>query len=183
MGFVAMNQKRSRGFSLLEVLLAVVVVVIAGLGAYSLFNSGISQNNISDATEEIVQIANVYTDLASSGLTNDVPDEEEIETLLQNSGRLSNKYFSSTTPPQMLNPYGALIFSSATPYSYQLVVPLGCSTGDVTSLASVPGQLFSKVKDIYSCDEIGDKDYAACKVTACAAGTKSTITLFFNMNI
>jgi prepilin-type N-terminal cleavage/methylation domain-containing protein len=178
-----MNQKRSRGFSLLEVLLAVVVVLVAGLGAYSLFNSGISQNNISDATEEAVQIANVYTDLASSGLTNNVASEG-IETLLQNSGRLSNKYFSSSTPPQMLNPYGALIFSSATPYSYQLVVPLGCSTGDVASLSSVPGQLFSKVKDIYSCDATGSKDYAVCvgSVTGCTGGTKSTITLYFNMN-
>lgn len=176
-----MKKRRSLGFSLLEVLLAVVVITIAGLGAYSLFNSGISQNNISDATEEVVQIANVYTDLASSGLTNNVASEG-IETLLQNSGRLSNKYFSSSTPLQMLNPYGALIFSSVTPYSYQLVVPLGCSTGDVASLASVPGQLFSKVKDIYSCDATGDKDYATCTVTECAVGTKSTITLFFNMN-
>ncbi len=180
-----MKQKRSSvGFSMLEVMLAIVVIVVAGVGAYELFDSGVTSNNLTEAEDEAVQIANVYTDLASSGLTNDV-EAVGIPTLLQNSARLSSKYFSSSkSPAQMNNAYGALTFSAGTPYSFTVLIPLGCVTEDTTSSSSIPGQFFSKVKDIYSCDATGSKDYAVCAgaVTACTGGAKSTITLYFNMN-
>ena len=127
-----MRQKHSRGFSLLEVLLAVVVITIAGLGAYSLFDSGVKSNNITDAEDEAVQIANVYTDLASSNLTAGVT-VETLPALLQNSGRLSSKYFSGTTTVQMNNAFGTLNFTLPTAYSFAVAIPLGClpTTSDI----------------------------------------------------
>lgn len=179
-----MNQKRSKGFSLLEVLLAVVVITIAGIGTYSLFDSGVSSNNISDATNEAVEVANVYTDLASSNLTADVT-AENIVSYLQNTGRLSNKYFSTSTTSKdkeatasMNNAFGRLDFTVATPYSFVVAIPLGC----LSKNSSVPEQFFKKVEDAYSCDDTGSKDFTTCAVSACSHGTPSTLTLYFNLN-
>lgn len=180
-----MKYKCTQGFSLLETLLAVIVIMVAGLGTYSLFETGVKGAHLSDAADEAVQIANVYTDLASSNLTaagNDIP------MLLQNSGRLSSKYFSSTSDGVvMYNAFGEIKFNDEpSAYSFAVAFPLGCDTSDVTSPSSVPGQFFSKVKDIYSCTPLGSKDYAAdCsgQVTPCSRATKNTmIILYFNMN-
>jgi len=175
-------KKNSKGFSLLEVLLAVVVVTVAGLGVYALFDSGVKSNNISDATNEAVEIANVYTDLASSNLTSDVATVG-IETLLKNSGRLSAKYFSTSTDAgasaaHMNNAFGALVFTEPTPYSFTLAIPLGCLPAD----SSVPEQFFNKVEDTYSCDATGNKDFTTCVTTTCASGSSTTLTLYFDLN-
>ena len=181
-----MKQKRcSSGFSMLEVMLAIIVIVVAGVGAYELFSSGLSKTNTADAEDEAVQIANVYTDLASSNLTtsgNDIP------TLLQKSGRISTKYFSTSgtggDDVQMYNAFGTLTFTDATPYSFTVQIPLGCSSGDVMSDSSLPGQFYSKVKDSYSCTPEGSKEYSDCtpKPLPCTAHTQTKITLYFNMN-
>lgn len=178
-----MKQTLCKGFSLLEVLLAVIVITVAGLGAYALFDSGIKSSNLSDATDEMVQIGNVYTDLASSDLTSNVA-EDGIMTLLQNSGRLSNKYFTESDGSTIMsNPFGTLTFSDApTPYSFSVTVPLGCLPSD----SLVPKQFFNKVQDLYSCDASGGKDYDACASSAFAAcsgaGSESKLTLYFNLN-
>lgn len=172
-----------RGFSLLEALLAIVVVAIAGLGIYSLFDSGVKTQNLSEATDEAVEIANVYTDLASSNLTS---SDDDIPALLQKSGRLSSKYFSSNRDAvEMYNAFGKITFSNVSAYGFTVTFPLGCFKGDATSLSSTPGQFYSKVKDVYSCNDAGSKNYAtdcAPSVTTCTAGNTSTIKLYFNMN-
>ena len=170
---------------MLEVSLAIIIMVVAGMGAYELFSSGLASNNVTDAEDEAVQIANVYTDLASSNLTSGVTTEaSSVPTLLQNSGRLSTKYFSSSGDVAMYNSFGALTFSEATPYSFTVAIPLGCSSGDVTSNASMPAQFFSKVKDSYSCTSDGSKTYSNCtpKPLACDAKAQTVITLYFDMN-
>lgn len=184
-----MNQKRSKGFSLLEVILALVVITSAGLGVYTLFDSGIKSNNLSDATNQVIEIANVYTDLASSNLTASVSEEADLVTLLQNSGRLPNKYFSSssttgeggaiTTTVTINNAFGTLDFSSPapTPYSFVVEVPLG----SINDKSSAPDQLFSKVQDVYSCDAAGGK--TDCSVEKCTGAQSSRcIKLYFNLN-
>lgn len=175
--------RQQHGFSLMEAFLAIIVVVMAGLGAYTVFDSGTKNEHISEATDEAVQIANVYTDLASSDLT---ANGDDLPTLLQNSGRLSSKYFSSTdSAVTMYNAFGALTFADVKAYSFSAIFPLGCFTGDVTSESSVPGQFFSKVSDMYSCNPSGGKDYVKdCvpNVTKCASGEQTSITLYFNMN-
>ncbi len=168
-----------RGFSLMEVILSVVILTVAGLGVYSLFNTGKSNLSLADAADQAVQIANVYTDLASSQLTT---SDDDIPSLLKNSGRLSNKYFSLNSGVQIHNAFGIVTFSNVTPYSFVAIFPLSCGSGNVTSISSVPGQFFTKVQDVYSCDSSGSKDYASCAVTTCSHGQASTITLYFNMN-
>lgn len=167
------------GFSMLEVSLAIIIIVVAGMGAYELFSSGLKSNNITDAEDEAVQIANVYTDLASSDLTSNVATVG-IETLLQNSGRLSAKYFSGS-PVQLNNAFGALDFSveTPTPYSFAVAIPLGCVPAD----SSLPEQFFKKVQDQYSCTAGGSKDFADCSpVLPCKESVHSSLTLYFNMN-
>jgi len=178
-----MNSYRSHGFSLMEALLAIIVVVVASFGVYSLFNSGSYQAHLSDATTQAVEIANIYTDLASSHLTGGAATVPE---LLQNSGRLSSKYFSSNSDGQVnvYNAFGQLAFTKINAYSFSVDVPLGCFKGDVESLSSVPAQFFSKVKDMYSCNDAGNKDYATCasKVIPCSGTTPTTITVYFSMS-
>lgn len=174
-----MNQKRIQGFGLLEVLLAVVVITIAGLGAYALFDSGVKSSKITDATDQVVQIANVYTDLSSADLTENITGEN-IPALLQNSGRLSNKYFSSSSGSvQMYNAFGALDFPAGTATSFSIDIPLGCV--DVGS--TMPKDFFNKVQDQYSCTAEGSKNFDDCaQVAPCKGPLKSTLTLYFNMN-
>ena len=174
-----MNQKRSKGFSLLEVLLAVVVVTVAGLGAYALFDSGVKSNNITDAEDEAIQIANVYTDLASSDLTS---ADDDIPTLLQNSGRLSSKYFSTATGSDsssvsMYNAFGALNFTPVSAYSFSVQIPLGCLPENST----IPQNFFNKVRDLYNCD--GSDTYSTACLVACVAGKSPTyLDLSFSIN-
>ncbi len=173
-----MNQKCSRGFSLLEVLLAVVVITIAGLGAYSLFDSGLKSNNITEAANEVVEIANVYTDLASSNLTTGVTTTT-IVSLLQNSGRLPQKYFPSATT--MANAFGNLTFDPVSPYSFTVLVPLG--TFPAGSTSSIPADFCKKVQDVYSCTTPGTP--ASGDTPATPAASTCTVTackLTFSMN-
>ncbi|MES2204447.1 MAG: prepilin-type N-terminal cleavage/methylation domain-containing protein [Pseudomonadota bacterium] len=169
-----MNQKHKAGFSLLEVMLALVVITIAGLGAYSLFDSGVKSNNITEAESQVVQIANVYTDLASSDLTS---NSDDIPTLLKDSGRLSSKYFS-TSSSVMYNAFGELTFSGATAYSFVLEVPLG----SINDKSTVPDQFFKKVQDVYSCTPTGDKSECPAAVACTKASELRCLTLYFNMN-
>lgn len=169
----------------MEALLAIIIVVMASLGVYSVFNSGSYEAHLSDATTQAVEIANIYTDLASSDLTGGTATVPE---LLQNSGRLSSKYFASDTDDKVNihNPFGQLAFTKTNAYSFSVDVPLGCFKGEVDNSASVPGQFFSKVKDMYSCDASGSKSYQTCinkqGVTACSPTSPTTITLYFSMN-
>lgn len=174
-----MNQKRNKGFSLLEVLLAVVVITIAGLGAYSLFDSGVKSNNLTQAEDEAIQIANVYTDLASSDLTS---ASDNIPELLQNSGRLPSQYFSTATGSgssivTMHNAFGTLAFTSETANSFSVVIPLGC----LSAKSEVPKNFFNKVRDMYSCQ--GSDTYSSSCLTPCGAGgVQTSLNLSFNMN-
>lgn len=157
---VSVNYPGNKGFSLLETMLAVIAVMIAGLGIYAVFSSGLSNNNLNSASSEMVEVANVYTDLASADLTSDL-DETSIVTTLQNTGRLSGNYFASSTTKDpdtgkdvtaetMVNKFGGLVFANVTAYGFDVTVPLG-STGN-------PGAQFcQQLKDMYSnCDDSSD---------------------------
>lgn len=165
-----MKHRHHRGFSMLETMLAIIVVVIAGFGVYEAFNSGLSNNNIADAENEVVEIANVYTDLASSNLTDKVTDSASFINALYRSGRLSSKYFS-TDGTVMYNTFGALDFSAVdpTPYSYAVTVPLGC----LKLTSSLPQDFYKKVQDVYSCANILCERTLKCP---------TSITLYFNLN-
>lgn len=158
--------KKYQGFSLLETLLAITVITIAGLGVYSLFNSGLSSSKLADTTDEMVEIANVYTDLASADLTNSVTGDGEsvsaaLITVLQNSGRLPAKYFPTSS--SMANAYGEITYTAATPYSFTATVPLGFSDKDST----VVQQFCNKVQDVYaSCSQTTECEAAPCALVA-----------------
>lgn len=169
-----MSQKHKAGFTLIEVMLALVVITIAGLGAYSLFDSGVKSNKITDAENEAVQIANVYTDLASAGLTS---SDEDIPSLLKNSGRLSSKYFSTNSSSTvMMNAFGPLTFTSPTAYSFSVSIPLGCLPAD----SILPKDFFNKVRDMYSCN--GSDSYSDDCVVACSGATSTYLNLSFSMS-
>ena len=166
-------QKHQSGFSLLEAMLAIVIVGIAGIGVYSLFNSGLGSYHITDASNEIVEVANVYTDLASADLTATITTSNIVSTL-KNSGRLSSKYFSNDGT-SMINAFSSLNFTSANAYSFTVSVPLG----ELASGSTVPSQFYSAVKDQYTCD--GSHSYSDACVTTPETGGSTTITLVFNL--
>lgn len=138
---------------MLETLLAIVVITVAGLGVYGLFNSGLLSSQLSDVTDEMVEIANIYTDLSSADLTSSVTDEASLVAVLQNSGRLSAKYFTSvsdgtTTSASMVSAYGPISYTAANAYSFTACVPLGGTSADTTS--TVVSQFCNKVQDVYA---------------------------------
>lgn len=143
-----MRYLKNKGFALLEVMLAVIAVMIVGIGVYSVFSSGVNNNDLTAAATEMVEVANIYTDLASADLTANV-DETSIVTLLQNSGRLSSSYFGSDEDsdgelePKMFNKFGELNFLSADSYSFVVDVPLGSREAPVD-------QFCKQLQDSYS---------------------------------
>lgn len=156
-----MSYLKNKGFALLEVMLAVIAVMIVGIGVYSVFSSGVNNNDLTAAATEMVEVANVYTDLASTDLTSTVIDEDSIVTLLQNSGRLSSSYFGSAvnaegdSVPKMINKFGALYFSTVKPYYFVVDVPLGNRGAPVD-------QFCSQLKDSYAqCMETPDETETA----------------------
>lgn len=163
--------KTQAGFTLLETLLAIIVITIAGLGAYSLFNSGLVSSNLADTVDEMVEIANVYTDLASSNLTKNISSSAQLVTLLQSSGRLSSKYFAADG--SMVNAYGAtsIAYSSVTPYGFTAAVPLALYSASTDGL-SAASQFCSKVQDVYS----------SCTTKCSGAPCISTATVTYSVN-
>ena len=160
--------KKQKAFGLLEVMLAVIVIMVAGLGVYATFNSGINNNNLNEAANEMVEIANVYTDLSSANLTSSLTDETGLVTLLQNSDRLASSYFIAGSPDSsdsagteavMVNKFGQLSFSTITPYSFMVDVPL-------SQKGSPVDQFCQQVNDVY----------ADCQTTAGSATNSATLT-------
>ena len=128
-------------------MLAITVVAIAGLGVYSLFHSGMDSYHMSDASQEMIEIANVFTDLASADLTSNTSADVLVQNL-QNSGRLPSRYFATVDGKLvMVNSYAALQFSASTAYSFSVNVPLGC----LDESSTVPAQFCSAVQDVYTC--------------------------------
>lgn len=152
-------ERHQSGFSLLESMLAIVLVAVAGMGVYSLFHSGMDSYHLNDASQEMVEIANVFTDLASADLTGDISGTTMV-TALYNSDRLSSRYFSNDGQT-MLNPFSSLAFTAANPYSFSVNVPLGCLDAD----SNVPDQFCHAVEDLYACGTVITSDSeGACMI-------------------
>lgn len=170
------KMKKQSGFSLFDVMLAIIVIVVASIGVYALFERGSTTNSITQAEDQMVQIASVYSDLSAADLTNDVP-ATPIATLLYNSQRLSEQYFDLTggTPPSdMVNGFGLLTFSEASSYGFTVMIPLGCVS------TTVAQGFYNAVRDQYSCTVGGSTDYAECALTTGDGGCVSDITLYYD---
>ena len=167
-------KKLARGFSLMETLLAIVVTGIASMGVYALFHSAMSSYHLSDASSEVIEIANVYADLSSADLTTEVTSSETLVDVLQKSRQLPNKYFTSgESESNISNAFGKLSFSSVAPYGFTVVVPLGCVDED----SSVPKNFFNDVRDQYLCGSSASYSESCVQLDGCA----TTISLTFNV--
>jgi Tfp pilus assembly protein PilV len=166
------QMKKQSGFSLFDVMLAIVVIVVASIGVYVLFEKGSSTNSLTNAENQMVQIAGVYSDLSAADLTNDVPTTP-IETLLYNSQRLSEQYFTVTdgTPSTMVNGFGLLTFSDTSPYGFTVAVPLGCVS------TTVAQGFYNAVRDQYACDADGN---TSCTIES--AECVESVTLYYDTN-
>ena len=147
---------RQFGFSLLETLLAIIVITIAGVGVYSAFNSGLASSDLAGTVDEMVEVANVYTDLAATNLTSSINSSATLIAALKNSGRLSADYFLTNADQtiSLIDAYDdAVQFSHVTPYSFTATVPLGVVwTGNkATAASSVASQFCDQVQDVYAC--------------------------------
>lgn len=165
--------KKKSGFSLFDVMLAIVVIVVASIGVYVLFERGSTTNSITQAENQMVQIASVYSDLSAADLTNDIGDSSSLETLLYNSQRLSEQYFDVTdgSVANMMNGFGALTFSEATPFSFTVAVPLGCVS------TTVAQGFYNAVRDQYACDAAGS---TSCTIES--AECVESMTLYYDTN-
>lgn len=156
---------------MLEVFLAIVVIIIISVGVITLFTHGSDQSNLSASEQELNSIAYTYSQLAANGLTSDVSDQSSLVKILYNSRRLSTSYFEDANPPTViLSPFGDLVFDSAGPYSFTVVVPLG---GDRTEDQITA--FYNTVQDNYVCEEGCDSSSSG------ASDAGDSITLSFNM--
>ena len=169
--------KKQLGFAMLDVLLAVIVVLLAFTGIYALFDRGVASNNMTQAQNQMIEMAGVFSDLSSAGLTNDLSSGSQLAYLFQNSQRLASRYFYSTENSiGMQNSFGELVLigDGITPYSFEAKVPLGCATEQEAE------RFFNAVRDEYSC--VGDSDdFANCELDSTGCGNDvNTITLYYN---
>ncbi len=107
--------RKQKGFSLLEALLAIVIIVAAGLGVVELFISADKKNKANTTQTIVQQAASAMSQLLSTSY-----NETTLTTAdVVKSGLMSNTYI--TTAGGIQGPYGAFeVEQGATPSEYSI---------------------------------------------------------------
>lgn len=108
--------RKQKGFSLLEALLAIVIIVAAGLGVVELFISADKKNKANTTQTIVQQAASAMSQLLSASY-----NETNLSTSdVVKSGLMSNTYI--TTSGGIQGPYGAfVVMEGSTPSEYYVV--------------------------------------------------------------
>ena len=119
-------KKESLGFALLETLLALVIITIASLGIFALFQSASQQNKVNVTKNIIEQVSGIASELMHSNLS--VTTDNVI-----NSGLVAQSYLkTSGSSTKLVGPYGEINISTRNiPGSYVV------SIGPLSSSAAV----------------------------------------------
>lgn len=104
---------KQKGFSLLEALLAIVIIVAAGLGVVELFISADKKNKANTTQTIVQQAASAMSQLLSTSYNETDLDTEDVVK----SGLMANTYI--TTAGAIQGPYGAfVVMQGDTPSEY-----------------------------------------------------------------
>lgn len=108
---------RQRGFSLLEALLAIVIILAAGLGVVELFISADKRNKVNSTQQVVQQAGSAASQLisASYGDTSAATTQTVI-----NSGLMSSSYVSSDGK-SIVAPYGSVVVGQNGNSTYYIV--------------------------------------------------------------
>jgi len=98
--------RKQKGFSLLEALLAIVIIVAAGLGVVELFNSAQNKNKLKATEQVIQQTASATSQLLST--SNDVADTVDTAAVIASGLMPSNVVVGNT----IVGPYGLVTVAS-----------------------------------------------------------------------
>lgn len=97
-------KKETRGFALLEVLLALVIIVVAGLGIFGLFSSADTQNKVDTTKKIILQVAGAANALSHTTYSDSIATTVTTSAIIQ-SGLVSSQYIVSGA---IVGPYGKI---------------------------------------------------------------------------
>lgn len=100
--------RNQKGFSLLEALLAIVIIVAAGLGVVELFISADKKNKVNTTQTIVQQAASAMSQLLSTNYTSTGLVTKDVVT----SGLMSNTY--TTTAGAIMGPYGSITVTQST---------------------------------------------------------------------
>lgn len=111
--------RKQKGFSLLEALLAIVIIVAAGLGVVELFISADKKNKVNTTQTIVQQAASAMSQLLSTNYTSTGLDTAAVVK----SGLMSNTY--TTSSGGIMGPYGQVTVdqssNTAAPSEYTVI--------------------------------------------------------------
>ncbi len=166
---------KQKGFSLLEALLAIVIIVAAGLGVVELFISADKKNKANTTQTIVQQAASAMSQLLSTSYNETDLDTEDVVK----SGLMANTYI--TTAGAIQGPYGAFqVMQGDTPSEY--FVTASDVPGD--QAVNICQNMFTSaaVASTNSATTAGTNDYsttvAKCQSTFSGGSSKKYIMSF-----
>lgn len=127
-------KSNTRGFALLEVMLAVVIIAIATFGVYALYARSQQTVSLNQVKQQIIALSTTFSNLASAHVTQNVHGPQDLEALFYNSNQLSQQYFKISDEMKtilIVNPHGALSFTNVSPTGFTASIPTGTPNSDV----------------------------------------------------
>lgn len=172
---ISVRFTQQKGFSLLEALLSIVIILAAGLGVVELFISADKKNKAGTVQQIVQQAASAMSQLLSTSYNN----ADLVTADVVKSGLISNTYISSAGG--IVGPYGAIdVIQSTT---------TGAQSEYYVTVANVPGaQAVNICQNMFTSAAISASvdgttyasSVAGCQTTFGASGSNAKKTMVFN---
>lgn len=159
-----MKIKHANGFTLLEVMLALLILALSGYGVYSLYRSTQSSYTHDQLVQQVATLSTTYQQLSQAHLTQGLKTADDFTQLMKNSMQLPATYFSidEAGVSHLANSLGPIEVVTVSDNQVQFKFPV-----DVTSYSA---------RQAY-CEALKNYTAACMPIAAPLLGAKSSLLL------